>query len=391
MQVSKRIFQLETETAFAVLAKANELASKGMDIINLGIGQPDFPTPKNIQEAAIKAIKEGKHGYTPSNGIPELREAVTENILNNYGVEINPKNILITPGGKPVIFISALIFGGSENEIIYPDPGFPIYRSMIKFSGATPVPLYLEEEDNFEINFDKLQNLITPKTSLIIINNPNNPTGSFMNKEKIEKLVELLERYKNLHILSDEIYSKIIFDNYKMPSLIKYKNLHDRLVILDGWSKTYCMTGWRLGWSVWPKKYIEYANKLCVNNHSCPTSISQYAGLEALKGPQEELKKNLNEFQKRKEFLYEEINKLENISCFNPGGAFYAFPNISKTGLSGKEFSEIALEKKGVALVPGTSFGDKAEMFVRISFANSLEKISEAIKRISSIWKKLKQ
>tara|TARA_B100000674_G_C37842516_1_gene916034 strand:+ start:22 stop:1179 length:1158 start_codon:yes stop_codon:yes gene_type:complete len=385
MQVSKRIFQLETETAFAVLAKANELASKGMDIINLGIGQPDFPTPKNIQEAAIKAIKEGKHGYTPSNGIPELREAVTENILNNYGVEINPKNILITPGGKPVIFISALIFGGSENEIIYPDPGFPIYRSMIKFSGATPVPLYLEEEDNFEINFDKLQNLITPKTSLIIINNPNNPTGSFMNKEKIEKLVELLERYKNLHILSDEIYSKIIFDNYKMPSLIKYKNLHDRLVILDGWSKTYCMTGWRLGWSVWPKKYIEYANKLCVNNHSCPTSISQYAGLEALKGPQEELKKNLNEFQKRKEFLYEEINKLENISCFNPGGAFYAFPNISKTGLSGKEFSEIALEKKGVALVPGTSFGDKAEMFVRISFANSLEKISEAIKRISSI------
>ena len=385
MLVSKRIFQLETETAFAVLAKANELASKGMDIINLGIGQPDFPTPMNIQEAAIKAIKDGKHGYTPSNGLPELREAVAEKISKDYDITINPENILITPGGKPVIFISTLIFGGNKKEIIYPDPGFPIYRSMIKFSGASPIPLYLDEEDNFEINLDKLENLITPKTSLIIINNPNNPTGSFMNENKINKLVKILEKHPNLCILSDEIYSKIIFDNQKMPSLVKYKNLHDRLIILDGWSKTYCMTGWRLGWSVWPKKYIEYANKLCVNNHSCPTSISQYAGIEALRGPQRDLQKIVNEFQKRKEFLHTEINKINKISCFNPGGAFYAFPNISNTGLSGIEFSKLALEKKGVALVPGTSFGDKAEMFVRISFANSLEKISEAIKRISTI------
>ena len=243
MQVSKRIFQLETETAFAILAKANELASQGRDIINLGIGQPDFPTPINVQEAAIKAIKDGKHGYTPSNGIPELRESVSKKIYIDYGISINPENILITPGGKPVIFISALIFGGQDNEIIYPDPGFPIYRSMIKFSGAKAIPLRLDEEDNFEINIDKLKDLITPKTSLIIINNPNNPTGAFMDENKINNLVNILDNYPNLHILSDEIYSKIIFDNNKMPSFLRYKNLHERLIVLDGWSKTYCMTG----------------------------------------------------------------------------------------------------------------------------------------------------
>ena len=385
MLVSKRIFELETETAFAVLAKANKLSSQGRNIINLGIGQPDFPTPKNIQEAAIKSILDGKHGYTPSNGIPELREAVSNKILNDYNISIDPDNILITPGGKPVIFISALIFGGEGNEIIYPDPGFPIYRSMIKFSGAKPVPLYLEEKDNFEVNINELEKLITPRTSLVIINNPNNPTGSFMDKTKIENLIGLLEKYPNLHILSDEIYSKIIFDNLKMPSFIHYKNIRDRLIILDGWSKTYCMTGWRLGWSVWPSKLIEYANKLCVNNHSCPTSISQYAGLEAITGPQKELDLIVKEFQNRKEYLHKEINKLSKITCFKPGGAFYAFPNISKTGLNGKEFSDIALEQKGVALVPGTSFGDKAQNFVRISFANSLDNIKEAIKRISTI------
>ena len=385
MQLSKKIFQLETENSFTVLAKANELASKGVDVINLGIGQPDFQTPKNIQEAAIKAIKDGHHGYTPSNGITILREAVTELISNNYGANISPKNILITPGGKPVIFISILLLGGSDKEIIYPDPGFPIYRSMIKFSGAKPVPLKLNESDNFEININNLKKLINNKTSMVIINNPNNPTGSFMDIKKIDELAKLLYDYPNLFILSDEIYSNIIFDDFKMPSFLKYKNLIERLIVLDGWSKTFCMTGWRLGWSVWPNKLIEFANKLCVNNHSCPSSISQYAGLEAIKGPKDEINKILKEFQKRKDFVFEELNKLENISCFKPGGAFYAFPNISKTGFNGEDFSNIALEKKGVALVPGSSFGDNANKFVRISFANSLEKIEEAIKRIASI------
>ena len=385
MQVSKRIFELETETAFAVLAKANKLASEGRNIINLGIGQPDFNTPINIQEAAIKAIRDGYHGYTASNGIPELREAISKLVLDKYNAKVKPENVLITPGGKPVIFISALLLGGEDNEIIYPDPGFPIYRSMIKYSGAKAVPLKLFEKNNFEIDLDHLKELITDKTSLIIVNNPNNPTGSFMNKRKIHDLVNLLDQYPRVSILSDEIYSNIIFNHEKMPSLLEYQNLMNRLIILEGWSKTYCMTGWRLGWSIWPDKLIEHANKICVNYNSCATSISQYAGLEAIKGSQNEILKIVSEFQKRKNYVYNELNKLEKISCFQPGGAFYAFPNISKSRLNGSEFSRIALEEKGVALVPGSSFGDNADNFVRISFANSLENIKEAIKRLSTI------
>jgi len=385
MKVSKKIINLETESAFAVLAKANKLISEGKDVINLGIGQPDFPTPVNIQEAAIKAIRDGKHGYTPSNGIPELREAVAEHIYNEYNVERSPEEILITPGGKPTIFYSSLILGGEGNEIIYPDPGFPIYRSMINYSGAKGVPLNLLEEDNFEINLEKLEKLITDKTSLIIINNPNNPTGSFMNKNKIDKLVAMLEKYPEIFILSDEIYSKIIFNDQAMPSFIKYDSIRERLIVLEGWSKTFCMTGWRLGWSMWPKKLYEHANKLCVNDHSCPNIISQYAGLEALKGPKDEIKKIKQEFQNRKNFVHKKLNKLKNISCFEPGGAFYAFPNISSTGFNGQQFSDIALEEKGVALVPGTSFGDSAKNFVRISYANSMENLEKAIYRLSTI------
>ena len=385
MKVSKKIINLETESAFAILAKATKLMSQGKDIINLGIGQPDFPTPLNIQEAAIKAIKDGHHGYTPSNGILALREAVSEQINLDYGVDINPDQILITPGGKPTIFYSSLILGGEDNEIIYPDPGFPIYRSMINFSGAKGVPLKLFEEDNFEINIDKLEKLITNKTSLIIINNPNNPTGSYMGREKIDKIVKMLEKYPEVFILSDEIYSKIIFTDEKMPSFLNYENLKERLIVLEGWSKTFCMTGWRLGWSFWPKSLYEHANKLCVNDHSCPNSISQHAGIEALKGPKENIENIKKEFKKRKEFVYSELNKLNNMVCFEPGGAFYAFPNVSKSGLSGQEFSNIALEEKGVALVPGTSFGETANDFTRISYANSMENLEKAIYRLSSI------
>ena len=385
MKVSKRIFDLETESAFAILAKANKLLKEGKDIINLGIGQPDFPTPINIQEAAIKAIKDGHHGYTDANGMPELREALSEMIALDYKVEISPENILITPGGKPVIFFSALILGGEDSEIIYPDPGFPIYRSMIKYSGAKPIPLVLSEEDDFQVNIERLESLITNKTSLVIINNPNNPTGSFMSKEKIKSLVKMLERYPHVCILSDEIYSKIIFEKHTMPSFLEYDSIKERLIVLEGWSKTFCMTGWRLGWSVWPSKLINYANKMCVNDHSCPSSISQHAGLEAIRGPQDEVHKIVAEFEKRKKFLHKEINKIDRLKCFKPGGAFYAFPNVSKTGLNGKKFADIALNEKGVALVPGTSFGDSANDFIRISFANSIENIEKALYRISTI------
>ncbi len=385
MKVSKKIINLETESAFAVLAKANKLISEGKDIINLGIGQPDFPTPDNIIEAAVKAIRDGHHGYTPSNGIPQLREAVSEYIYYEYQKEVNPDQILITPGGKPTIFYSSLILGGDQNEIIFPDPGFPIYRSMINFSGAKAVPLILKEEDNFEINIEKLEQLISNNTSLIIINNPNNPTGSYMDRKKIEKLVIMLEKYPEIFILSDEIYSKIIFQDEKMPTLLNYDSLRDRLIVLEGWSKTFCMTGWRLGWSVWPKQLYDYANKLCVNDHSCPNAISQYAGIEALKGPKETVNNIKREFFKRKNFVHKKLNDLKKISCFEPGGAFYAFPNVSKSGFNGQKFSDIALQEKGVALVPGTSFGNSAEDFVRISYANSMENLEKAIYRLSEI------
>ncbi|MBO6469168.1 MAG: tetraacyldisaccharide 4'-kinase [Pelagibacteraceae bacterium] len=314
-----------------------------------------------------------------------LREAVSEYIYNNYQVSVSPDKILITPGGKPVIFFAALIFGEKDAEIIYPDPGFPIYRSMIKFSGAKPIPLILKEKNNFEIDIDELSKLITNKTRLIIINNPNNPTGSFMNESKISNLVKMLEKYPKVAIMSDEIYSKIIFDNNSMPSLLKYESIRDRLIILEGWSKTFCMTGWRLGWSVWPTKFIDFANKLCVNDHSCPSSISQYAGLEALQGPQDEINKIVKEFEKRRNFIFEKLNNLKNMNCFRPGGSFYAFPNVSKSNLSGEKFSEVALNNYGVALVPGTSFGDSAKKYIRLSYANSLENIEKAINRLSKI------
>lgn len=385
MDVSKRIINLETETAFEILSKANKLRSEGKDIVNLGIGQPDFPTPQNIVEAAIKALKDGLHGYTPSNGILELREAVSKNIYKNYQVTVDPDDILITPGGKPVIFFSTLILGNKNNEIIYPDPGFPIYRSMIKFSGAKPVPLVLREKNDYQIDIEELSSLINNKTSLVIINNPHNPTGSFMDESKINKLVNLLEKFPNLTILSDEIYSKIIFDNDKMPSLLKYESIRDRLIVLEGWSKTYCMTGWRLGWSVWPKKLIGFANKLCVNDHSCPSSFSQYAGIEALEGPQNDVINIVKEFEIRRNFVHKELNKIKTIKCFKPGGAFYAFPNISKSNYNGEKFADIALNKLGVALVPGTSFGESATNCVRLSYANSLENIKKAINRLIEI------
>ena len=382
LQLSSAVKRLGTERAFEVLAKAKALEKKGKDIINLGIGQPDFSTPDNIISAGQKALKDGYHGYTPGNGLLELREAVSEEIYFRYEREINPDRILITPGGKPTMFFAILMFGEPGSEIIYPNPGFPIYESVIKFTGATPIPIIPVEKKNFSFNIEDLVEKINETTRLVIINNPQNPTGGFMDQDEINFLVRELEKFPKVAILSDEIYSKIIFDGKKMPSLLRYESLSDRLIVLDGWSKTYSMTGWRLGWSVWPESLIEYATRFCINDHSCPNAATQIAGIEALKGPQNSIISMVKEFQLRRDFIFKELNSILNISSNLPKGAFYTFPNISETSLSGDEFADKLLNEKGVVVIPGSSFGNQGENYVRISFANSLDNIKQAIVRI---------
>ncbi|PPR43014.1 MAG: Aspartate aminotransferase [Alphaproteobacteria bacterium MarineAlpha5_Bin11] len=380
MKIAKSIKKLSSESAFKVFQRSIELEKKGKKIIHLSLGQPDFKTPKNIVLAAKNALDKGFHGYTPSNGFLELRKEVSLDASKRYRANVDPENVLIVPGGKPIIFFSILMFSEPGSEIIYPDPGFPIYKSVIEYAGAKAVPLKLKEEDDFQINVKKMVSLINNKTRLIIINNPNNPTGSFMRKEKIDEIVNALMRFPHIAILSDEIYSRLIFDNHKMPSLLKYSAIRNRLIVLDGWSKTYCMTGWRLGWGIWPSNLINYANKLAVNDHSCANAVSQIAGIEALRGSQKTVRKILKEFQERRDLIYNGLNSLKNVSCFRPGGAFYAFPNVSKTNLSGDQFARKALEKYGVAVVSGSSFGNSATKYVRFSFANSKENITKALR-----------
>ena len=380
MKIAKSITRLSTETAFKVFQRSIELEKKGKKIIHLSLGQPDFPTPKNIINAAKKALDDGYHGYTPSNGFLSLREEVAKDSLRRYNVNVSPENILIVPGGKPIIFFSILMFGEKDAEIIYPDPGFPIYKSVIDYVGAKAVPLILKEKDNFEVDVETMASLINEKTRLIIINNPNNPTGAFMKKNKIDQIAKALEKFPNAAILSDEIYSRLIFDDEQMPSFLKYPSLRDRLIVLDGWSKTFCMTGWRLGWGIWPSSMIEYANKLAVNDHSCANAVSQMAGIEALRGDQKEVDGIAKEFEERRNLIHEGLNSLENIECFKPGGAFYAFPNVSKTGMTGDEFASKALEEYGVALVSGSSFGNSAKKNIRFSFANSRGNIAKALR-----------
>ena len=385
MRYSDNLFNLGTESAFEVLARAQSLMSKGRDIINLGIGQPDFKTADHIVEAGVKALRDGHHGYTPANGILSLREAVSEDFLIRHNVNISPENIVIMPGGKPTMFFSILMFGQHDKEIMYPNPGFPIYESLINYTGAKPVPIKLKEELSFSFKADEVLEKINSKTSLIIINSPGNPTGGVIPKLEIEKLVKGLESYPKVTILSDEIYSRLLFGNQKHTSLIEFPSIRSRLIVLNGWSKTYAMTGWRLGYSVWPNELLEYAKRLCVNNHSCVNAASQYAGLAALKGPQNVVNKMLLEFDKRRKFIISALNNIPGISCNEPSGAFYVFPNIKNTGLSSKKAQDDFLELAGVATIAGNSFGKMGEGFLRFSYANSLENIESAMERIKKL------
>lgn len=373
---------LGEENAFAVLARANKLAAEGRDIVNLGIGQPDMPTPAHIVEAGIKALRDGHHGYTPAIGIQPLREAVARDLHRRHGVEISPDAVMIVPGGKVTMFMAILMFGEPGTEILYPDPGFPIYRSMIEFTGATPVPVPIREENGFAFSAEETLSLITERTRLLILNSPANPTGGVTPKAEIDKLVDGLAEYPDVAVMSDEIYGTMTYDGQAHHSLLKYQEIRDRLIYLDGASKTYAMTGWRLGWSVWPKRLYDAARKLAVNAHSCVNASTQHAGIAALDGPQDCVTEMVAEFDRRRKLVVDGLNRLPNVSCISPKGAFYAFPNVSKTGWKAKKLAAALLDEAGVAVIGGPDFGICAEGYIRLSYANSAENISRALERM---------
>jgi aspartate aminotransferase len=370
------------ENAFAVLARAMQLATQGRDIINLGIGQPDFRTPEHIVEAAVKALRDGHHGYTPATGIPPLREAVAANLSERFKVSVSPDEVMIMPGGKPTMFMSIMMFGEPGADILYPDPGFPIYRSMIEFTGARPIPVPIREENNFAFSAEETLSLITPNARLLILNSPANPTGGVTPKTEVDKLVAGLEMHPNVAVMSDEIYDHMVYDGEQHVCLLSYPSIRDRLILLNGWSKTYAMTGWRLGYSVWPGKLYDYARKLAVNLHSCVNASAQYAGLAALKGPQDAVHAMVAEFDRRRKVVVEGLNRLPGVSCATPKGAFYAFPNIKRTGWKAKALASALLEDAGVAIIGGPDFGVLGEGYVRVSYANSTENILAALDRM---------
>ncbi len=382
VQLSEKMSRLGTETAFDVLARAQALARDGHDVINLGIGQPDFPTPPHIVEAAVKALRDGHHGYTEAPGIPALRQAVAADIAARRGVEVAPERVVVVPGGKVTMFFAILMFGEASAEIIYPNPGFPIYESVIRFSGARPVPMALAEENDFSFDAEAVLDLITPATRLIILNSPANPTGGVVSRSELDRLVEGLERHPNVAVLSDEIYARMLYDGREPISLLGYESLADRLILLDGWSKTYAMTGWRMGYGVWPAELAGAATRLAINCHSCVNAATQYAGIAALEGPQDAVDHMMKAFGERRQVIVDGLNSLPGFRCRKPGGAFYAFPNVSGTGLDARTLQDRFLDKAHVATVAGTSFGAHGEGFLRLSYANGLDPIRAAIERM---------
>jgi aspartate aminotransferase len=385
MKLAASLNRLGTESAFSVLAEAKKLEAAGNPMIHLGLGQPDFKTPKHVVEAAKKALDDGHHGYVLSNGILECRQAVTRWIKKRYNVEVEPERITIMPGGKPTMHYAIQCFGEPGAEIIHPTPAFPIYESMINYTGSTAVPYDLTEDKDLKFSADKILSLITDKTRLLILINPNNPTGSFVEKSEIDKLAEGLKKHPHVTILSDEIYSRQIFDGKEMPTFFNYPELRDRLIVLEGWSKAYSMTGWRLGWSFWPEQLVGHINKLLINSVSCVNAAAQFAGIAALDGPDDSIHQMMEKFTQRRKLIYDGLNSLPGIECSLPGGAFYAFPKVIGTGMDGSEFCKRAMHEAGVAIVPGTAFGKTSKDYVRFSFAASQDNISNALENIKKM------
>jgi len=385
MRFAERMNHLGTETAFEVFARAKALEAKGRDIVHLEIGEPDFDTPKNIVDAAMNAIGKGYTHYGPSAGLPEARAAIAEYVARTRGVAVDPLQVVITPGAKPIIFFTVLALLDPGDEVIYPDPGFPIYESMAQYVGAKRVPLPLKEENDFAFDPDQLESLITKKTRLVIINSPHNPTGGVLPKETIARLSELAVKH-DFYVLSDEIYSRVIYDGAQNYSPYSYPGMPERTIILDGHSKTYAMTGWRLGYGVFPKEMAARVAKLQTNSTSCTCSFTQIAGVEALQGPQDSVDAMLKEFKTRRDLVVDGLNQIKGFRCHRPSGAFYVFPNISGTGKTSKEVENYLMEEAGVAVLAGTSFGPQGEGFVRLSYANSQANLKKAIERIAGAF-----
>ncbi|MBX5321213.1 MAG: pyridoxal phosphate-dependent aminotransferase [Candidatus Bathyarchaeota archaeon] len=383
-----RMAVLGTETAFEVLAKAKALERQGKDIVHLEIGEPDFDTPKNIKEAAVKALYSGYTHYVPAAGIPELRETIAEYISKTRKIPADPEEVVVTPGAKPIMFFAILACVNHGEEVLYPNPGFPIYESMINFIGAKPVPIPLKEENDFRLDHEYVKRKITKKTKMIILNSPENPTGGVLTREDLKVIADCIANRDDVIVLSDEIYSRIIYEG-EHQSIASLPGMKEKTILLDGFSKTYAMTGWRLGYGVMRKDLAQKIAQLMVNSNSCTCSFIQMAGVEALKGPQDAVDRMVAEFRKRRETIVSGLNKIKGITCKKPIGAFYVFPNITGTGMKSKELSDYLLNEAGVAVLPGTSFGKYGEGYLRISFANSVENINKALNRISQALKNL--
>jgi aspartate aminotransferase len=387
LRLAERMSRLGTETAFEVLNKARALERQGKNIIHLEIGEPDFDTPKDVVEAGVKALKAGWTHYGPSAGLPELRQAIADEVARSRGVKVTSDEVVVVPGGKPIIFFSVLALADVGDEVIYPNPGFPIYESMIHYVGAKAVPIQLHEEKDFSLDVNELANLITDRTKLIIINSPHNPTGGTLSKRDIEGITEAIGD-RNILVLSDEIYSRLMFDGEQHHSIMSEPGFKERTILLDGFSKTYAMTGWRMGYGVMRADLATHMTRLMTNSNSCTASFTQVAGIEALRGDQAPVERMRVEFQKRRDVFVAGLNRIKGFSCRVPKGAFYVFPNITKTGWKSKKLADALLDDAGVACLSGTAFGDYGEGYLRFSVANSLENLNQALERVDQWTKK---
>ena len=380
MKIAQRMNRLGTESAFEVLVKAKALEAQGREVIHLEFGEPDFPTPENIVAAGIRALKDGKTKYTPTAGIPELREAIARHVSETRGVNVSADQVVVTPGAKPIMFFAMLALVEAGDEVLYPAPGFPIYESVINYCCGIPVPYHLREENAFRFDADEFRAKANSKTKLIILNSPENPTGGMFEPADLQVVAQVAQKYVAA-VLTDEIYSRVLYDG-AFSSLLSIPGMAERTILLDGCSKTYAMTGWRIGWGVMPQYLVPHITRLQVNSNSCVASMTQYAAIEALTGPQDAVGKMVAAFQARRDVIIDGLNTIPGFRCQKPRGAFYAFPNITGTGWDSRRLADYLLNEAGVACLSGTAFGDAGEGYLRFSYANSLENIRKALERI---------